>query len=218
MTRNELKFRLAGRLGATLHRSLGATWRVRVEDDGPLREMRRERRPVILTFWHSRIIPLSYFHRGEGNVALVSEHEDGEYTTQILKRMGYATAARGSATRGGVQGLRGLLRAVREGRDIGITPDGPRGPARVLKEGVLVTAQLSGAPILPLAAGGPSFWSVGSWDRMIIPKPFSRVTLKYGALQFIPRDATAADLAEHGARLTAELNRITDSVDVESPG
>jgi hypothetical protein len=213
MTRSELKFRLVGRLGATVLTSLGATWRVTVEDDGPLHEMRRARRPVILTFWHSRILPLTYFHRGRGSVALVSQHGDGEYTSQILARIGYSTAARGSATRGGVQGLRGLLRAAREGRDLGITPDGPRGPARVLKEGVLVAAQLSGVAILPLAAGGPSTWSVGSWDRMIIPKPFSRVNLRYGALQFVPRDATAADLAEHGARLTAELNRITDAVD-----
>ena len=213
MSRSELKFRIGGSLGAIVLRSLGATWRVRVEDDGPLREMRRTRRPVIFTFWHSRILPLTYFHRGQGNVALVSQHGDGEYTTQILQRIGYGTSARGSATRGGVQGLRGLLRAVREGRNLGLTPDGPRGPARVLKEGVLVTAQLSGAAILPLAAGGPSVWTVGSWDRMIIPKPFSRVTLKYGALQFIPRDATQADLVEHGARLTAELNRITDAVD-----
>ena len=213
MSRSELKFRLVGRLGATLLSGLGATWRVRVEDEGPLLEMRRVRHPVIFTFWHSRIIPLSYFHRGAGNVALVSQHGDGEYTTQILERMGYGSTARGSATRGGAQGLRGLIRAAREGRNLGLTPDGPRGPARVLKEGVLVTAQLSGAAILPLAAGGPSVWSVGSWDRMIIPKPFSRVTLKYGALQFVPRDATAADLTEHGARLTAELNRITDAVD-----
>jgi lysophospholipid acyltransferase (LPLAT)-like uncharacterized protein len=215
MTRAELKFRLAGRLGATLLRALGATWRVRVEDDGPFREMRRARHPVIFTFWHSRILPLAYFHRDEGNVALVSQHGDGEYTAQILERMGYGATARGSATRGGVQGLRGLIRAVREGHDLGFTPDGPRGPARELKDGVLVTAQLSGAAILPLAAGGPSVWSVGSWDRMVIPKPFSRVTLKYGALQFVPRDATEADLVEHNARLTAELNRITDAVDGE---
>jgi lysophospholipid acyltransferase (LPLAT)-like uncharacterized protein len=175
--------------------------------------MRRARRPVIFTFWHSRILPLAYLHRGEGNVALVSQHGDGEFTTQILQRMGYGTA-RGSATRGGVQGLKGLIRAVREGHDLGFTPDGPRGPARQLKEGVLVTAQLSGAAILPLAAGSPDVWHVGSWDRMVIPKPFARVTLKYGALQPVPRDATGADLTEHAARLTAELNRITDAVDL----
>jgi len=216
MTRDELKFRVAGRLGATVLRALGATWRIRVEDDGPLHEMRRARHPVIFTFWHSRILPLTYLRRGEGSVALVSQHGDGEYTTRILERMGYGTA-RGSATRGGVQGLRGLVRAAREGHDLGITPDGPRGPARELKEGVLVAAQLSGAAILPFAAGGPSVWSVGSWDRMIIPKPFSRVNVKYGALQFVARDATEADLAEHGARLSAELNRITDAVDTWPP-
>jgi lysophospholipid acyltransferase (LPLAT)-like uncharacterized protein len=216
MTGRELKFRVAGHLGAIVLRALGASWRVRVEDDDAFREMRRARHPVILTCWHSRLLPLAYFHRREGIVVLVSQHGDGEYTTRVLERMGYGTA-RGSATRGGVQGLRGLLRAAREGHDLGFTPDGPRGPARRLKEGVLVTAQLSGAAILPLAAGGPSVWSVGSWDRMVIPKPFARVTLKYGALQFVPRDATEADLAEHAARLSAELNRITDAVDGEPP-
>jgi lysophospholipid acyltransferase (LPLAT)-like uncharacterized protein len=167
---------------------------------------------VIFTFWHSRILPLAYFHRSEDIVVLVSQHGDGEYTSRILENMGYRTA-RGSATRGGVQGLRGILRAAREGHDLGFTPDGPRGPPRQVKWGALVAAQLSGAAILPLAAGGPATWSVRSWDRMVIPKPFSRVTLKYGSLQFVPRDATEADLAEHDARLTAELNRITDAVD-----
>jgi lysophospholipid acyltransferase (LPLAT)-like uncharacterized protein len=213
MTRSELQFRLAGRLGATALRALGRTWRVRVENDGPLKEMRRARRPVIFTFWHSRILPLAYLHRREGIVVLVSQHGDGEYTTRILEHMGYGTA-RGSTTRGGVQGLRGVLRAAREGHDLGFTPDGPRGPPRQVKWGTLVAARLSGAAILPLAAGSPDVWHVGSWDRMVIPKPFARVTLKYGALQFVSRDATQAELTEHDARLTAELNRITDAVDL----
>lgn len=216
MTRGEFRFRSVGWAGSVVLRVLGASWRVSVHHEGPLREFRRAGQPVILAHWHSRILPLAYLHRGEGIVVLVSEHGDGEYITRVIERMGFGTG-RGSSTRGGVQGLRSLLRAHRSGRDLGFAPDGPRGPARSCKPGVIVAAQLTGAPIVPLAAGGKALWRVGSWDRLVIPKPFAGLQLTYGEPLFVPRDATPEDVERAAARLEAELDRITDTADGVRP-
>jgi len=210
-----LRFRVAGRLGAILLTGLGHSLRVTVEGDGPLREFRRTGQPVIFVFWHSRILPLAYFHRNEGNVVLISRHGDGEYIAQTVQRMGMGTA-RGSSTRGGAHGLRGLVRAARQGHDLAITPDGPRGPPRKCKTGALLAAQILGAPLIPLTAGGRGIWRLDSWDRLVIPKPFAKITLKYGAPQFIPRKATEEELQNQANVLEMELNRITDSVDDEA--
>lgn len=212
MTAEDLRFEATGRAGALFLRALGSTLRVRIKGDGPLKELRRQGKPVIFCFWHSRILPLAYLHRSEGIVVLVSEHGDGEYITRVIERLGFGTA-RGSSTRGGARGLRGLVRAAREGRDLGFTPDGPRGPARKLKLGVLVTAQLTGAPILPLAAGAARPWRMSSWDRLIVPKPFSELRLEYAEPYYIPRRATEEELSRYALDIETILDRITDSVD-----
>ncbi len=212
MARTEFRFRTAGRLGAMVLKGLGHTLRVRVERDEPLLQFRRDRQPVIFTFWHDRILPLAYLHRNEGIVVLVSQHGDGEYVARTIEQMGFGTA-RGSSTRGGARGLRGLVHAAREGHDLAFTPDGPRGPRRRFKAGALVAAQLTGAPLLPLAAGGEGIWRLKSWDRMVVPKPFAEITLKYDRPYFIPRSASGDDLVAHAIKLEGILNRLTDEVD-----
>ena len=212
MSRTEAHFRRAGWLGAVVLRGLGHTLRIRVKDDGPLVKFRRDRQPVIFIFWHSRILPLAYHHRSEGIVVLVSQHGDGEYVARTIERMGFGTA-RGSSTRGGVQGLRGLLRAARKGHDLAFTPDGPKGPVRKFKTGALVAAQLTGAPLVPIAVGGKGIWRLNSWDRLVIPKPFARITVKYGLPVFIPRGATEQELEDYALQLEEVLNRDTDEVD-----
>ncbi len=213
MTVREMRFRLAGVLGAAFLRVLGLTIRVRVEDDGPLREMRREGRPVILACWHQWILPAVYVHRDQGVVAIVSQHGDGEYMTRVLDNLGFGRTARGSSTRGGSQGLKDLLRAIKDGHIIAFTPDGPKGPPKKVKRGAIVAAQMSGAAIFPLAVGGKRQWRAGSWDGMVVPKPFAKITLKYGTPHFVPRELTDDDLARHTARLESELDRVTDYVD-----
>ena len=212
MSREELRLQAAGRLGATLLTGIGHTLRIRVEDNGPLLKFRQEGQPVIFIFWHSRILPLTYLHRNEGIVVLVSQHGDGEYIARILKRMGFRTA-RGSSTRGGAQALRGLLRAARAGRDLAFTPDGPKGPPRKFKLGALVAAQLSGAPLIPITVGGEGIWRFNSWDRLVFPKPFAKLTLKYGHPHFIPRETSEEELVSHALELEEVLNRVTDEVD-----
>ena len=118
-----------GRIGAVAVRSIHATCRVSTEGQEHLRPLREAGRPWVFCLWHGTMLSPIWRHREEGITALVSEHRDGEYITRVLERLGYDTA-RGSSTRGGARGLRGLLRAARSGRVLAVTPDGPQGPAR----------------------------------------------------------------------------------------
>jgi len=189
----ELRFRAAGLLGAGILRLLGATIRYEVEGAESYLECRREGVPVIFAFWHAWILPMAYLQRDQDIMVLVSEHGDGEYITRVIHRMGFTTA-RGSSTRGGVQGARRLIKALRQGMDAGITPDGPRGPAGVFKPGALVAAQLSGARIVPIAVHTDGAWRLDSWDRFAIPKPFATVRVRYGPPQPVPRKAGEEEL------------------------
>ena len=216
MTVREVRFRLLSWLAASLVRLLGHTLRIRAENEESFLENRKRGQPVIFAFWHSRILLLTYIHRNQGIAVLVSEHRDGEYIARIIERMGFGTS-RGSSTRGGVKGLKGLVRAARDGHDLAFTPDGPRGPPRRLKPGTLVAARLTGAPIVPIAVGGPRVWRLGSWDSHVVPKPFSRITVRYGEPIVVPRDASEADIARIGADLEALLCTLSDEVDGVPP-
>lgn len=189
--------------GSALLTVLGWSLRFDVEGREMLEDLRAQGRPALFAFWHQQILPLAHVHRNEGIVVLVSEHRDGEYIARVIERRGFGTV-RGSSTRGGARGLRQLVRAAREGRDLGITPDGPRGPLHEVKPGVITTAQLSGAAILPLAAGCGRAWRLRSWDRFMIPKPFTRVRVRYGTPIDVPRDADA----EEQERIRLELETV----------
>ena len=208
MTRSELAYRVVALGGGGFLRVLGGTLRFQVRGAEAFEQFRRQGRPVIFTFWHSWILPLAYLHRNEGAVVLVSRHADGEYIARVLEGMGFRTA-RGSSTRGGVQGLRELVRHLREGRDAAITPDGPRGPARRFKAGALVLARLTGAPVIPVGVRPGRCWRVNSWDRFVVPGPFARFQVEYGEPHFVPRDAEEEELNARARELEEVLNRLS---------
>jgi lysophospholipid acyltransferase (LPLAT)-like uncharacterized protein len=212
----EWKLAAVERGGSALLGLLGKTLRFQVDGEETLEAFRRAGQPVILAFWHSRILPLAHFHRNQGIVVLVSEHRDGEYIARVIARKGFGLA-RGSSTRGGARGLRELIRAGRSGQDLGLTPDGPKGPPRRVKRGTLVAAQITGLPIVPLTAGGEGVWRVNSWDRFLIPRPFSRIQVRYGVPVHVPRRAGPEELQALAEALDGELNRITDQVDGKNP-
>ena len=146
-------------------------------------------------------------HRNEGAAVLVSEHRDGELIARILESMGYATI-RGSTSRGAGRALIGLVRTLRQGGDAAVTPDGPRGPRHKFAPGAVVAAHRSGAPIVPAVAHVDRFWQLKTWDAFIIPKPFARVTVCYGAPVYVtadnPRDAAnEAPMLEQAMREAA---------------
>lgn len=214
---SELRFRAAGVLGQGMLAGLFATVRRRTRDEEHYLRHRRAGEPVLFVLWHGRLLPLVYQHRGQGVVVLVSEHADGEYIARVIQRHGYG-AVRGSSTRGGVQGLKGLIRAAREGHDLAITPDGPRGPAEEFKSGALVAAQMTGVPVVPVSAGASAAWHFESWDRFMVPRPLSVVRVAYGPSRRIRRDATEADLRRHARELEDELERLGRWVDAAGEG
>jgi lysophospholipid acyltransferase (LPLAT)-like uncharacterized protein len=203
-------------LGSGLLHLLGWSWRFEREGVEHFQAFRDRGEPVIFLFWHSRILPLAHLHRNEGAVVLISEHRDGELIARLVERRGFGTA-RGSSTRGGARGLRALLRALRDGHDLAITPDGPKGPPRRFKPGALLAAERSGAPLIPLAVGARRASRVRSWDRFLVPHPFARVRVVYGPPINVPRGASGEALLELAGRVDAELNRLTDRVDEENP-
>lgn len=220
--KDELRFRAAGVLGQGLLGGLFTTLRVRIEGKENLLRLRREGRPVVFVLWHGQLLPMVHVHRGEGVVVLVSEHTDGEYITRVLERHGFGTA-RGSSTRGGIKGLKALIRAARQGHDLALTPDGPRGPARRFKSGALVAAQVTGLPVLPVAAGATSAWRFRSWDSFMVPRPLSVLNVEYGEPVHVPREADRDALDAIARRLEATLNAMTGRVggaaaDDGSPG
>jgi lysophospholipid acyltransferase (LPLAT)-like uncharacterized protein len=205
-----LRFWLAGWAGWAVIRLLMATVRIEVVDGGDHQaRLVQEGAPPILMSWHGHLLPLIYHHRNQGAVALASEHRDGEYITRVLARLGFG-AARGSSTRGGSRGLRDLVKAARAGRILAITPDGPRGPRHRVKGGALVAARLTGRPILPMVAVASRGWNLCSWDRFLVPKPFSRVRIIYAPPFTVPRDADDGELERLAGVLEAEMARIEE--------
>jgi lysophospholipid acyltransferase (LPLAT)-like uncharacterized protein len=186
------KMRWIVRLGTLLVRALASTWRVRVIGDEGLRTERGEGRPVIITLWHGQMLPLLYHHRGEQVAVVISEHRDGEIIARIAMALGHRTV-RGSTTRGAGRALLSMVRQVESGRDIAVTPDGPRGPAKSFAPGALIVAQRTGAAIIPATVVAKSAWRLKSWDRFMIPRPFTRVVISYGAAAHVQAgDARAA--------------------------
>ncbi|MEM9558293.1 MAG: lysophospholipid acyltransferase family protein [Acidobacteriota bacterium] len=208
---------LAGRLARWLVLALGATWRLRVVGDEHLEDLRRGGGPMLLAFWHEHaVIACSVLYRrlhrrGVPLTLLTSQSRDGELLARVVRAWGI-DPVRGSSTRGGSAALRALHRAVaRHGLSPILVPDGPVGPPHVAKTGVLVLAQTTGAPILPLAFAASSAWRLGSWDRMRIPKPFSRVTVVVGRPMPVPADATGDALESERLHLESLLDASTES-------
>jgi lysophospholipid acyltransferase (LPLAT)-like uncharacterized protein len=188
-------------------RLLARTWRVEIVGAERWAGLTARSEPYVLLCWHEGLLPVMWHHRGLGISALVSEARDGEYLSRFAGSLGYGLI-RGSSTRGGTRALRAALRALATGTPIGVTPDGPRGPPRVVKPGALVAAARTGAWLVPVHAEARPAWRARSWDRFLLPAPFARVRLAY-AEPFRARsdgaDAAArvAGALEEAARLAA---------------
>ncbi len=202
---SDIRFQSAGVLGAGLVGALFLTTRAETIGDEHFEQFRRAGQPVIFAFWHGQLLPLIHYHRHQGIVVLISEHEDGEYISRVVRRNGFGTV-RGSSTRGATKGLRGLVRAAREGRDLALTPDGPKGPKGEFKAGALMAAQMTGCPVIPIAVKSSAGWRFNSWDGFLVPRPFSTVTIEYLAPRLVSRDATRADLDSMAAAIGEDLN------------
>jgi lysophospholipid acyltransferase (LPLAT)-like uncharacterized protein len=174
-------------LGAPLIAALGSSLIWRVEGLEHLHFEGNGRRPI-MAFWHGRVLPATYYFRRRGIVVMISENFDGEWIARIIEQFGFRTS-RGSTSRGGQRALLQLKREMERGCPSGFAVDGPRGPARTAQPGAVWLAKLTGNPIVPFHMEASSSWSLKSWDRTQIPRPFSTVALSVGKPIDVPTDA-----------------------------
>jgi lysophospholipid acyltransferase (LPLAT)-like uncharacterized protein len=195
-------------LGAWLVRVLGASWRIERVNMSERESRFQAGERCVFACWHARMLPFAFTHRGRGIGVLISQHRDGELIARIIGRLGFTTA-RGSSTRGGEEGVREMLRLAESGRLLGITPDGPRGPAEQVKPGLVYLASRTGLAVVPIASAASRAWCFRSWDRFRFPWPFARVVVGYGAPIAVPRALGEPDVEVWRARIQGALDDLT---------
>jgi lysophospholipid acyltransferase (LPLAT)-like uncharacterized protein len=195
-------------LGYWLIRAIGSTLRVSISfEDGAQQTV--QQRPLVASFWHSCIIPSAYVFRGMGFRVMTSASFDGEYIARIIQKFGFV-AVRGSSNHNAVSGLLGLRRAIEESWTVVFTIDGPRGPRRQVKPGPIGLARATGVPLTMFHAAIDKAWILNSWDRLMIPAPFSRVLVRFGKLIPVPPEASDEQLGRYMVELQSALDRVCE--------
>lgn len=200
---------LAPRLYVWVSRMLFATCRIRVHGGENLARCEAQVKPFVGVFWHYSVFTAVELIRGRGRgwAAMVSASQDAEFVARILVRQG-VVAARGSRNRGGLAALKGLIGLLRQGYNAAIVADGSHGPARVMQAGAILLASKSGAPVLPMVAAADRYWAFRSWDRTLLPKPFSRLDLWYGEPMPVSEKSGAEEIEQYRLEMEHRLNAL----------
>ena len=197
-------------LAARYLRLVQRTGRWEVQGAAFPEELLRRHRSFLVAFWHGRLLMGSVAWPYEYPFLMViSEHPDGQLIARTVAHLGYGSIS-GSTTRGGARVLRNMVRALKDGDCVGVTPDGPRGPRMRVAPGIVQAARLSGAPILPMVAAARPCRLLGTWDRMMLPLPFGRGIVRWGAPLEIPSGADAPRVSH---LLETQLNDMQREVD-----
>jgi len=194
--------------GSWIIRLIGPTLRVSVSSEEGAQQT-LDQRPLVASFWHSCMIPATYIWRNMGIRVMSSNSYDGEYMGRIIHKFGFV-AVKGSSSRNAVRALLGLRRALEEGWTVAFTLDGPRGPRRKVKPGPVALGRSSGVPLTMFHAAVEKAWVLNTWDRMMIPMPFSRVLVRFGKLIPVPGEASDQDVELYTAELQASLDRVCE--------
>jgi lysophospholipid acyltransferase (LPLAT)-like uncharacterized protein len=206
--RQRIVLRIIISLGYGFIRLIGPTLRVCISQEEGAQET-LEQRPLIASFWHSCLIPATYICRNLGIRVMSSNSYDGEYMGRIIHKFGFV-AVKGSSSRNAVRALLGLRRALAEGWTVAFTLDGPRGPRHKVKPGPVALARSSGVPLTMFHAAVDRAWVLNTWDRLMIPMPFSRVLVRFGKLIPVPGDASDAEVDRYSAELQSSLDRVSE--------
>jgi lysophospholipid acyltransferase (LPLAT)-like uncharacterized protein len=182
-------------IAAPLFRAWGTTWRLQVKGREHLAEAKRKNRGVLLATWHGSLSGFVFTMRDQGIVGLVSPVWEGELIARWLHGLGY-NLVRGSSGHQPLEGLRASVRVLKQGKDVGTVVDGPEGPVKVVKAGVIAMAKLAGVPIVPALAAGSFSYRFPNWDRHELPLPFSQVRFRFAKPLTVPRDAGEARMEE----------------------
>ncbi len=193
---------------------IGSTLRWRIDDSARLL-INTPQRSCIFAFWHNRIFLMPYLFRKHWRTrqrkrvaVLVSASKDGEKLARVLSKFDLI-CVRGSSSRRGKEALRELTRLIEEGYDVGITPDGPRGPKYHCQDGVISLSQMTQAPIIPVSYDLARKITVNSWDNFMIPLPFTRATLRIGSPLTVPADAGDAQCEQKRLELENVLKTLS---------
>ncbi len=205
---DRVKLALVPPLAGFLHLCLGLS--IRFTEIGAETWGLGTKRPenAIYAFWHSSLLMSSFLYRNRGIVGLISQSQDGELLTRVLEPLGY-TIVRGSTSRGSTRAFRALVRHLREGRDVALAPDGPRGPRETAQVGTVELARLTGRKIVPFVFDCTRKKRLSSWDRMIVPVPFSKGVVVFGDPIVIDRRADAEEVEATRRLLEKSLHEAT---------
>lgn len=213
--RQKIAIRLADWVFYGLINLLGKTMRFEIEgwkdfDDekwGNFEKAYSEFPATISALWHDRILLSSYFWRHKGIVVMVSRSFDGEYIARAAQRLGFGVV-RGSSTRGGSAALAEMARLMQKGLSTTFTVDGPKGPRCKAKPGAITLAKKTGVPVVPMIIETKSFWTVNSWDKLRIPKPFTRAKVFLAAPIFVSAEADETELENKRLELQSKLDEL----------
>jgi lysophospholipid acyltransferase (LPLAT)-like uncharacterized protein len=206
--RQRIVLRIIIAIGYCFIRLIGPTLRLCISREEGAQEA-VGRRPLILSFWHAGIIPATYLFRNLGIRVMSSNSYDGEYMGRIIHKFGFV-AVKGSSSRNAVRALLGLRRALQQGWAVAFSIDGPRGPRYKVKPGPVALARSSGVPLSAFHIAVESAWVLNTWDRLIIPKPFSRVLLRFGKVMPVPAEAGEEDVERYQQELQESLDRVCE--------
>jgi len=169
--------------------------------------VRLEQGPFVYSFWHQCTFAATYLWRDLNIRVMSSTSFDGEFTARMIRRFGFLPV-RGSSSRGAVRGLLGMRKEIEAGWTVAFTIDGPRGPRFVTKPGPVLLARASKVPMAVFHIAMENPWVLNTWDRLMIPKPFSRALMRVGALIPVPKDIGSEDLEHYNILLQSSLDRV----------
>lgn len=179
------------------------------EEDGVTDPAALPQPQTVAPFWHRCVFSATYFFRRRGISVMTSRSFDGEYIARIIEKFGFR-AVRGSSSRGGVRALLGMHSVIEKNGVAAFTIDGPRGPVYVAKPGPVLLARNTGAPIRCFYVAVKEAWVLNSWDRFIIPKPFTQAHVRWSRPIFVPRETGSAAAQQFHAEMEGALQRVRD--------
>ncbi|MFA7421475.1 MAG: lysophospholipid acyltransferase family protein [Melioribacteraceae bacterium] len=204
--KNILRF-LGIRIASFLINVLLKTVRLRIENSDVVKELDKQKKNYVVAFWHGSMLIGWFMQRNRNFASLVSKSKDGDVLTAILEKWDFHVV-RGSSSKGGHEALDMMIHLTEENYHLALTPDGPTGPIYKMKPGAVITARRSQIPLLLVGIGMKSKWSLKSWDKFEIPKPFSAVTAIYSQPIMIPAILTKEETSEVIDKCEAELNNL----------
>jgi len=186
---------------------IGKTVKFEIEGWENFQKIERDRQIPIYAFWHNRIFLATYYFRNRGIVVITSQSFDGEYIARFIQRFGYG-AVRGSSTRGGIGALIEMIRLMKQNLPVGFTVDGPKGERYVAKTGAILLAKKTGNPVMPFIVEAKNFWIINSWDKLHIPKPFTKAKVFIAEPICLAKESSDAEVENKRRELQTKLDEL----------